>query len=175
MDQSFEAEIARHDAELHSINNTLSNLADSFSSRFNKLEASIGRLAGQFNNHNRTPWSMLAGWAAVVLVVIGFLGNGYVRDMQRVERDGDAVGVSFVEHIKDGHPGVVRIGMEANTRHIEQNEKESRDRDAALDIALQREMRMLTESLDARLQLEMRLLGDTDRQRIIAIERQVFK
>lgn len=62
--------------------------------RISRLEAIVEALAHDVQDlkdlyiaGNKTNWSVLAAWAAVVIAVVSLIGSGYVGDMTRVERD----------------------------------------------------------------------------------------
>lgn len=84
-------------------------------------------------------WAGLGVAVATVAALFTAFSSGYWRDQDRIDKTLDVLGRSFVEHIKDGHP-----------RRVEEQTVRNAEKIEALDVTLQREMRILDESADAR-------------------------
>lgn len=68
-----------------------------------------------------------AGWAAVILLVIGMFGSGYVRDLNRIETEVDAINANRISKFDDTQTQAIGINSQ-NLEHehdlIEEMQKE---------------------------------------------------
>ena len=146
----------------------------------------------------KTPWSAFASWTGVVLVVVGGLAQGYIRDQDRLEANQNLMSLT-VQSLRDAI-GQNRAIADNTTRELETRrtavdkidvlEQEVSDLRISLnglDTTLQREMRLLDDSaaasldgavdridselagLDTVLQREMRLLNDASQEKMTSI------
>jgi hypothetical protein len=151
-----------HDARLASLETGFTTLKDDVHS----IRTAIADLAGQLSRSQKTDWSTLASWAAVVVAFIGLVGGiiswGLITNQNRTDEVLSKLSDSFVAHIRDGHPQRVEQKAANNAENIAKLDRELKSDIKYLDTTLQREMRqedarILTslEALDQRLQNEM--------------------
>ena len=65
------------------------------------IRAGFMELRGELdiqNESTRPKIAAWAGWAAVVVIVIGMFGSGYIRDLNRLERDQNAFIDNTIKH-----------------------------------------------------------------------------
>ena len=74
------------------------DIRDSIRGGFTELRGEL-----DIQNENIKPKVVAwAGWAAVVLLVIGMFGSGYIRDLERIEKELDySVKDSTIKHLED--------------------------------------------------------------------------
>jgi len=116
---------------------SLTQIVKSHESHFMAIEAGLERLAKSADDERKTPWGVVFTGATVMLIVIGMVGSGYVRDLGRVEdmvREGDKRAESrqdqFVGHIKNGHPESVEKKFEEVNRRISEIDEWQKEFDA---------------------------------------------
>ena len=117
----------------------------SISTSIDQLSSSIKEIAGKINemqNNTRTDWGILAGWATVILAIVGMMGAGFIHQpMAQMEKIQSKLAEDFAAHVSiDGH-GV----MIERTKNLE-------GRIVDLDTVLQREMRLLDNKIDAHIE-----------------------
>lgn len=161
-----------------------------------KLSKTVNEISERVSASTKTDWGRLLGLSAIILTIVGMLGSGYVRDMNRVE----AVADDLVKR-----SGTTEYERGKTDQQITDLRTHGRD----LDERLQREMRQINETteakivaLDKRIQTEFgallaerdkshaRVISDLNeirslqggrieqitenRERIMALERRVF-
>lgn len=160
-----------------------------------KLESMIEGLAEKHNSSRTFPLIGALGVstavAGVALTIISLIGQGYVRDMNRIESQQKDIKVSISERGKwMGEVTSSLIALQQRTKYNEdksasvpileerstQISKQLKD----MDSVLQREMRLLDQTqesniaaLDKRLQQEMRLLIEPRKVQTEKIEEQL--
>ena len=151
------------------------NIAKSLEGFASETRTAIKDLASRISDSHKTPWGVLASWAAVVLSFVSVIGglvaygiNGRIDNLARGNRE---LTKDFIAHTSNGHPRNVVAATVRNKERIEQ-----------LDTVLQREMRLLDQEgaakladLDKRLQLEMRLLQQIRDAKLDAILKRLDK
>lgn len=65
---------------------------------------SITLLRQAIQDQNKTPWHNYIAGFAVLLVILAMFGNGYVRDLNRMENDLLDTQADYHNHSSDGHP-----------------------------------------------------------------------
>ena len=75
---ALEQAVGHIDAEVKSIRNGLNE-------GFSELSDRLTSLADKMSEANRPHILGWAGWAAVLLILLGMIGRGYVRDIERLE------------------------------------------------------------------------------------------
>lgn len=88
----LERDVAHLDDRLDGFEKTVSR-------RFDQLAYSIENLSDTISESGRTPWGTLAGWAAVVVMLVGILGHGYVRDLNRIELEHSTLQKIYYQHV----------------------------------------------------------------------------
>jgi hypothetical protein len=81
--ENLEGRVSAVETAVEHIEVSMLDIRDSIKSGFQELR---GELDTQ-NESSRPKVVAWAGWAAVVLLVIGMFGSGYVRDLNRLEQD----------------------------------------------------------------------------------------
>ncbi len=151
------------------IESAMDQLLQGFKMLTNSIESSADR---QFEN-NKTKWPNIFAGGGLLALLLGAFLNGYVRDMQRIEKD--------VLHLRENRTSLSDPVQDEGIRTLRLAAK-------SLDETLQREMRLLDEAmiqritaLDARLDKEMNLRSEAElvrigeiSRRIQALERNVF-
>jgi hypothetical protein len=146
--------IARSETNIEALTLDVRNVAASVQQLANTQAAGMERIYSKIDAVSRPNFSVMGTWAGVVLLFVGMAGAPYVREIWRVEHDGR---VALMAGLAEATTGRDRI------------ERDQRDRSAdnrklidGLDVALQREMRLINETtrvavneLDGRLQREM--------------------
>lgn len=82
---SMSERLSKVEANIDSMRDAFERHAEATSRAIAKLTHHIDDLAAKNAARDRTNWTQLASLAAVVLVIIGMIGSGYVRDMNRLE------------------------------------------------------------------------------------------
>lgn len=73
---------------------------------------SITLLRQAIQDQNKTPWHNYIAGFAVLLVILAMFGNGYVRDLNRMEADLLDTQADYHKHSSDGHPVIALREME---------------------------------------------------------------
>lgn len=99
--------------DVESLSKSVRQLADD-------VRGDMGKIMSRINEGNRTQWPTLASWAAVILVIIGMMGSGYIRDQARHETmlGKQVIQIALHERML-GHPGMLqRVEiLEKNLQH----------------------------------------------------------
>ena len=82
-----EDRIARLEAGQEALQSNVVQLGKTIEGHAAQTRHAIESLAKQVSDGQRTPWSALASWAAVILVIVGMAGSGYVRDLDRTDAE----------------------------------------------------------------------------------------
>lgn len=181
-DPKWHSDIAERITSLESDSRALSagqhELSSSFQTFASDMRGAIQTLQERLTASQRTPWSTLASWAAVVITIIALGGAGFVRDVSRIETTqaiirGDVearsawIGQASASLERLHQDQVALAGAHADVPVIAERVLRIDSQVAHLDEMLQREMRILDqtaatglEALDRRLQQEMRLLNE---------------
>lgn len=113
---------------------------------FSELKKQVSHLAdvvtrgfARINEGSKTNWAMIFGSMSILLIIIGFIGSGYVRDINRVEEGGKALLEARIQS----------LGVVSNLQTRVQASEDSIDK---LDVTLQREMRLLDSATDAEIE-----------------------
>lgn len=97
-DQNLEGRVSAVETAVEHIEVSMLDIRDSIRSGFTELRGEL-----DIQNENIKPKIVAwAGWAAVVLLIIGMFGSGYIRDLERIEKEVDyAVKDSTIKHLED--------------------------------------------------------------------------
>ena len=95
--------VASLEAGHNSLHKDVQNLADAVGSLTRDFRDRMDVIQKQMTEHNRTPWITYASWATVFLIVVGFVGSFYVRDLGKLEKHTEKQGMALLEHIEKGH------------------------------------------------------------------------
>ncbi len=93
----------------------LEAVVEGLASDVDKVIGSISHLGDAVIARGETNWSVLGTWAAVLLVVIGMGGSGYIRDLDRLEHRQEIL----LEHISNDDNKVLAERIEHNNKRIE--------------------------------------------------------
>lgn len=77
------AEMVERSARESTVNieRVTNNLSMSIRAVDEKIDHFVERLGARLDERSRTPWSTLAGWAAVIIVVLGAIGASWVAPL----------------------------------------------------------------------------------------------
>lgn len=124
---SLETAYRQLQSDVHAIRNDIASIAQD-------TRSSIAALSDRVAAGTRTQWPVIIGTAAILLTVVGFLGQGYTRDQSRLESQVEELRKGQMETAFDRGKGFEQLGaLGERIRH--------------LDEVLQREMRQLDEPI----------------------------
>ena len=146
----------RFDKDIQSLHEKVSQLTSTASSVDSSLKTVFGRMDKSEQMHSdteqrqreqsKTPWANYIATAALVLVIIGMVSSGYIRDLNRIEVSTVDNHKEIAEHVTDGHPKRVEQKVAANKEAIEYLTKEIHD-----NLGLFNEVRIQLEAQNERL------------------------
>lgn len=82
------------------------------------LHDAISKLRSIYVDAAKTDWRGIWGGVAVALTIVGMIGLGYVRDLNRMEHWQESGLLAFIDHAKDGHPWRIEDKIEVNTSSL---------------------------------------------------------
>lgn len=105
MEDPHESKVDGHDAriaamEVHvkTVHTALHEFKDDVDSKFANITGLIQSIRSEISTSNRTQWPGILAGIGVLLVIVGFIGNGYVRDQERTEDDVAILQEKFQRH-----------------------------------------------------------------------------
>jgi len=158
------------------MNEDQNDVVKNLPSRVSRLEASVeriesdiqsmikavDRMASRISEGQKAPWQTLIAGAGVLILIIGGLAQGYVRDQHRVERDLTALTDRVLVHFEQpAHTGIEQRVI-AIDHSIEKFEEHLATRFHELDDKLQKEIRAQDGSSETRHKTMRDLLDRTD-------------
>jgi len=112
---NIETRLATNEAAITHIESSIVEMRGAITRGFDSIREEINVQEDQ----NRPRISTWAGWAAVVLIVIGMFGNGYIRDLNRLEKNYYNIEKTMYDHLSDGHPNTVENKITALDKRVE--------------------------------------------------------
>ena len=79
--RNLESRVSAVETGLEHIESSMADIKESIKAGFHDLRRELD----QQEQDSKPKLASWAGWAAVVLVIIGMFGSGYVRDLNRIE------------------------------------------------------------------------------------------
>ena len=158
---NMESRVTAVESAVEHIESGVSELKASIGSGFADLHERID-LQTANQKPNIVAW---AGWAAVLLLVIGMFGSGYIRDLNRVETDQTSALLK-----QQGHD----ISISTLQAEMESLEKEQ-DNYAGLDVIISNlQARMKNEETENAAHPRIDVMMSKHEAQIKALEREVF-
>jgi len=84
-------------SDYHHINESVKSLTTDFHNFASTIQDTLSL-------NQRTPWGIMAAWAAVILSIVAIYSRGYIRDMDRLENSIGHHRTEIWNHVRDGHP-----------------------------------------------------------------------
>lgn len=146
-DHRLPERVARMESDVAALRGSIEQLAQAMSAGFAEVKKAIPS--------GRTEWSVLAGWAAVILTIVGMVGGSVgfsiARNADRLE--GQVSGIQARE-----------LGLAFERGKLAERIDNHGEALTQLDTTLQREMRLLDSAMEAKLiDLDARLQGEIAR------------
>ena len=88
--------VAALEAGHKSLHKDVENIADSLARLGRDFRTAIDDVHAVISEQSKTPWALLLQAATVFLVVIGFLGSFYVRDLSKLEKQTESQGIAIL-------------------------------------------------------------------------------
>jgi len=101
------------------LDDRLTVIESKLDSQFESTRTALLALNDRFSETRRTSWGVLAGWAAVVVSLVGIVGASYLRDLDRVLASSEKHAAAFLDHVRDGHPYSVQDKITALRSEID--------------------------------------------------------
>ena len=90
---ALEAQVRGHGEDIGALRRGLEDLG-------RDVRRGIDDLANKLAQQQRTPWSVLIGFGGLILVIVGMMGSGYVREQGRIEAEVSAQADAFAGFIR---------------------------------------------------------------------------
>jgi hypothetical protein len=97
-DGDHHARITALEVNVKSLVNSLHEFKDDVDAKFGHLTVLIQSVRSDITVGSKTQWPTFIGALAVGLVIIGMVGNGYVRDQNRTENEVGILSTKFHQH-----------------------------------------------------------------------------
>lgn len=82
---NYDARITALEVNITTLVGSIRDLKDDVDSKFASITTLVRGVGADVAQSGKTDWKAYFGGLAVLLVIIGFVGNGYVRDQERTE------------------------------------------------------------------------------------------
>lgn len=102
--RSHEERVTGLEVWVGNIDDKLTVFERKLDTQFESTRTALLALNERFSETRRTSWGVLAGWAAVVVSLVGIVGASYLRDLDRVLEQTEKQSDAFLAHVRDGHP-----------------------------------------------------------------------
>ena len=120
----YDARITALEVGVKSIGITIHDLKGDVDTKLEHIVTIVNGVRGDLLDQGKTQWPTYFGGLAVVLVIVGMVGSGYVRDQERTEGSVQVLNKKFQAH--DASPEIhfsLRERVLHNVKQIEDNLK----------------------------------------------------
>jgi len=120
MSEENNERIASLEAGYKNLHRDVQNLAEAVGSLGRDFRSTMDSIQNQFFEHQKTPWSVLAAWAAVIISTIGIVGSFYIRDLEDVKRQLEGQGIAILTGEQKDHERHIAVIKELHRIEIQQ-------------------------------------------------------
>jgi len=92
--------VASLETAQHNLHQDVTRLADSVGNLTRDFRSTMEGIQKQITEQNKTAWPVVLQGLAILLVVAGFVGSFYVRDLGKVEKQTEAQGIALLTHFE---------------------------------------------------------------------------
>ncbi len=106
IDHDTEKRLTSVEVELSSVKDVLFSFKKDFDDKFESLFQAVGHIRDRHIEATRPQWGVYFSVITIVLVIIGMIGSGYIRDQYRMEESQKQLIEAFTKHTSElGHAG----------------------------------------------------------------------
>lgn len=101
---TYDARITAVEVGIKGLSDAMQNFKLDVDGKFDHLLSVITAMRSDISTAGKAQWPTYIAALAVVLVIVGMVGSGYVRDQERTEKDVSVLQEKFQGH--DANPGI---------------------------------------------------------------------
>ncbi len=120
--------VAALEAGHKSLHKDVENIADAVARLGRDFRGAIDDVHRLISEQNKTPWALLFQGATVFLVIIGFVGSFYVRDLTKMADQTEAQGIAILIAEKELNAYKIETLERIHKLEIEAVRQNERDR-----------------------------------------------